>query len=307
AAYPHYIGDEFAPWRALRITELLAAGHGFTADDMRAIQTDIVNTRARHMAPVLTAAVENRLRNVLQAEPAETAALDLLQRWDFVERTDAPEPFIWHLWLQELERIAVQERLGFELDDNLLLDHLLLSMRRSELEEVATRAFRDAVRRAVSLQGDEPARWQWGRWHRMTVYHPVGESVSVLGGLFNVGDWPLPGSADTPYNASFDAETGLVNHGASWRVVVDLSTGSGRRRRRAPARQLGPRPQPPLQRPGRNVAGRPAVRAAVAARAVPARAASAAAASIAVKERQPLEAGGRSRKQGEATGNRRKE
>ncbi len=228
AAYPHYIGDEFAPWRALRITELLAAGHGFTADDMRAIQTDIVNTRARHMAPVLTAAVENRLRNVLQAEPAETAALDLLQRWDFVERTDAPEPFIWHLWLQELERIAVQERLGFELDDNLLLDHLLLSMRRSELEEVATRAFRDAVRRAVSLQGDEPARWQWGRWHRMTVYHPVGESVSVLGGLFNVGDWPLPGSADTPYNASFDAETGLVNHGASWRVVVDLSTGAGR-------------------------------------------------------------------------------
>src|SRR5690606_34886663 len=72
----------------------------------------------------------------------------------------------------------------------------------------------------------------------------------------------------------------------------------GRRPRRAPARQLGPRPQPPLQRPGRNVAGRPAVRAAVAARAVPARAASAAAASIAVKERQPLEAGGRSRKQG---------
>lgn len=226
--YPYYIGDGFAPWRALRITEALAGGDAFTAEDMRALQVDVVNTRARHMLPMLTAAVENRLRNVLQPEAAENDALELLQAWDFVERVDGPEAFLWQLWLQELQRVAVHERVGFEVNDGLLLDHLLLSMGRSELEEVATRAFRDAVRRGVNMQGDDPSRWQWGRWHRMTVYHPVGEAVSALGWLMNVGDWPIPGSNDTPYNAGFDGSTGLVEHGASWRIVVDLSTNSGR-------------------------------------------------------------------------------
>lgn len=227
ADYPYYIGDEFGPWRALRITEVLAAGDDFTVDDMRELQLDIVNTHARYMLPVLTKAVDSRLRNVLQPNSTETAALTLLERWDYVERVERPEPFIWHLWLEELYNIAIKERLGFTVPDSLLLDHVLLHMVPAELEEVATRAFRAAVRRAETLQGNNPNEWQWGRWHRMTVYHPVGESVPALGWLFNVGDWPIPGSGVTPYAAGFDNDGGLVNHGASWRIVVDLASGVG--------------------------------------------------------------------------------
>lgn len=226
--YPYYIGDGFAPWRALRITEVLAQGDGFTPDDMRALQVDVINTHARHMAPVLTAVIDSRLRNVMQPDAAETTALTLLQQWDFAEEADGPEAFIWHLWLQELRRHVIQDRLGFTVSDSLLLDHVLLNMGRAELEEVATQSFRAAVRRGVALQGDDPTRWQWGRWHRMTVYHPVGESIAALGWLMNVGDWPIPGSGDTPFAAGFDRSTGLVNHGAAWRIVVDLATGRGR-------------------------------------------------------------------------------
>lgn len=228
ADYPYYIGDAFVPWRALRITEVLAAGDDFTVDDVRALQLDVVNTHARWIAPRLIAAVEERLLGAVQPDEPETAALRLLQQWDFVERADAPQPFLWHLWRQELLRIVLRDRFGFEVDDALLLDHVLLRMPEDELEEVATVAFRAAVRRAAALQGDDPSRWEWGRWHRMTVYHPVGESVPVLGWLFNVGDWPIAGSRATPYAAGYDADSGLVEHGASWRVVVDLAAGVGR-------------------------------------------------------------------------------
>lgn len=227
ADFPHYIGDEFDPWRALRITEVLAAGSHFTPDDMRTLQLDVVNTHARWIAPLLIASVEDRLLGALQPDETEIAALRLLQQWDFSERADAPQPLLWHLWRQELHRIVLRARFGFDVGDQLLLDHVLLRMQPIEREEVVTVAFRAAVRRAVALQGDDPSRWEWGRWHRMTVYHPVGESVPVLGWLFNVGDWPIAGSGKTPYAAGFDSG-GLVDHGASWRVVVDWATGVGR-------------------------------------------------------------------------------
>lgn len=226
--YPYYLGDGFDPWRALRITEVLAEGDDFTVEDMRALQLDVVNVHAEHMLPMLVAAVETRMRGVLQPDPVESAALALLKQWNYAEDADRPEPFIWHMWLQELQRVIVRERLGFDVQEPLLLDHMLLAMSRAELEEVVVLAFRAAVRRGVAAQGDDPARWEWGRWHRLTVYHPVGESVPALGWLMNVGHWPMSGSGATPGVAGFDAATGLVNHGASWRTVVDLHAGVGR-------------------------------------------------------------------------------
>jgi len=226
-AYPHYIGDQFDPWRALRITEVLAAGAGFTADDMRALQLDVLNVHARAVAPVLIEAVAAHLGGAVQPDPMETAALRLMQQWDFTERADAPQPFLWHLWRQELQRLVLRDRFGFVPNDELLLDHVLLRMAPAELQETATVAFRAALRRAASLQGDDPALWEWGRWHRMTVYHPVGESLAVLGWLFNVGDWPIAGSSETPYAAGYSS-SGRVRHGAAWRIVVDLAAGAGR-------------------------------------------------------------------------------
>jgi len=182
---------------------------------------------ARAVAPVLIEAVATHLGGAVQPDPMETASLRLIQQWDFTERADAPQPFLWHLWRQELQRLVLRDRFGFVPNDELLLDHVLLRMAPAELQETATVAFRAALRRAASLQGDDPALWEWGRWHRMTVYHPVGESLAVLGWLFNVGDWPIAGSSETPYAAGYSS-SGRVRHGAAWRIVVDLAAGTGR-------------------------------------------------------------------------------
>src|SRR5690625_1672253 len=204
-AYPHYLGDAHHPWRALRIEEVLELRDDFTIGDMRQLQLDATNTHARRMAPFVTAAVETRLKGAGNATEAEMTALAMLQQWDYVEGAGDAAPFIWHTWWNEMKQLVVEQRLGFDMQDDLLLDHLLLAMRPAELEDVALRSFREAVRTASAQQGTDPDRWQWGRFHRMTVFHPVGESLPGSGWLLNVGDWPLAGSGVTPGMMGFDA------------------------------------------------------------------------------------------------------
>lgn len=226
ANYPHYIGDGFDPWRGLRITDVLSQRDDFDVADMQTLQLDVTNVHAEHMLPRLLEAVERRLRGATTATPQEEQALALLRDWDFVEDAEAAAPYVWHTWLSRLSDSVITERIGFSVGDPLLLDHMLLAMRPAELEETAWRAFQAAVDEAIAVQGDDPASWEWGRWHRMTVYHPIGESVPLLGSLLNVGDWALPGSGATPGVMGFD-DDGLVGHGAAWRFVADMNTGAG--------------------------------------------------------------------------------
>lgn len=228
--YPHYIGDNFDPWRAHRIREVLEQATGFTLADMQALQLDIVNTHARRTLPKLLSALETAIRvtgGPQNLSPAERDALAILQEWNFVEDAGSPAPLIWHLWQRELRRTIVDRGLGFNLKGQGIVDHLFAAMPPSEQQRVALAAFRDAVGAGSILQGSDPKLWQWGRWHRLTAYHAVGENVPLLGLLFNVGEWAMSGSDKTPQAMGFDDSTGRVLYGAAWRTVVDLGTGRG--------------------------------------------------------------------------------
>ncbi|HEY8418215.1 MAG TPA: penicillin acylase family protein [Limnochordales bacterium] len=228
--YPHYIGDNFYPWRAWRIREVLAEAADVTVADMQALQLDMLNTHARETLPVLLEALQTAVRvtgGPQNLSSAEREALSLLTEWNFVEDPEAAAPLVWHLWQRELRRTIVDGGLGFDLRGNGVVEHLFARMPASEQQRVALAAFRDAVRAGVALQGSEPARWQWGRWHRLTASHPVAGPVPLLGLLFNVGDWPMGGSAATPGAMGFDNATGRVTSGAGWRTVVDLAAGRG--------------------------------------------------------------------------------
>ena len=65
--------------------------------------------------------------------------------------------------------------------------------------------------------------WQWGDEHQLQFSHPLS-SVSPLQLIFNSKQAiPVSGSAVTVQAARRNDETGLVNHGASWRYVIDTS------------------------------------------------------------------------------------
>ncbi|NJM33456.1 MAG: penicillin acylase family protein [Rhodomicrobium sp.] len=82
--YPYWFGrDQSAPYRAMRIVELLGEKPQFDLDGMAAIQMDIKAAHAPELVPFL-----------LKVEPEtalERQALELLRNWDFMARATVPK------------------------------------------------------------------------------------------------------------------------------------------------------------------------------------------------------------------------
>ena len=48
------------------------------------------------------------------------------------------------------------------------------------------------------MQGLDIGRWQYGRWLRVRVDHPVIHQVPMIGTYFDIGPEPMSGSPSTP-------------------------------------------------------------------------------------------------------------
>ncbi len=237
--YPYEIGRSFSPYRAERLTEIIeetiSSGELFTIEKMQEMQTDVLNTQARALAPILVAAVT---RSESPLTDLELEAFHLLREWDYQETVESSEALIWNHWYMRLGPALFDDLLGFNYNHNLVVyqllqeadahpEHLLFSTLRPglqrSLDELARETFSDAVAAVVELQGKDPTKWAWGKWHVMTIDHPLG-SVKPLHLLFNVGKWELGGSGANPIANSYNRNTGQVTHGAGWRFVADLGS-----------------------------------------------------------------------------------
>lgn len=237
-AYPYFLTYSWAqPYRAMRIVEMIEAARGdLTTDHMRAMQVDYTNLHARTLLPVLLPAVE-------QADLGEPArsALALLKAWDHVDSADQGAPLVFPLWWDELTRMLYEPLMGEALykrmaDKGNVTDLALLAAADGRpngwieaaggLERLAVESFLAAVDRAVALQGRDPSRWAWGRYHRLQPPHPVGSAAAPLGWLFNPTRYPIGGSGVTVGAMSFGAD-GMVRTFAPWRQVVDLADPTG--------------------------------------------------------------------------------
>lgn len=88
------------------------------------------------------------------------------------------------------------------------------------LPKVLSQSLSRAVKKAENLQGGSPSKWKWGNYHQLAFSHPLS-SVKPLNYLFNrEGRIPVGGSSVT-VQAAANKEDGTVNHGGSWRFVID--------------------------------------------------------------------------------------
>jgi penicillin amidase len=97
--------------------------------------------------------------------------------------------------------------------------------RRETFNDTVRASFKDAVARLKTEMGNDPAKWQWGDIHQLTLEHPLG-SVNILDRVFNLnrGPFPIGGSSHTvsPYMYKY-AEPFDVYHGASQRHIYSLA------------------------------------------------------------------------------------
>ncbi|WP_174614348.1 penicillin acylase family protein [Virgibacillus ihumii] len=230
--YPYHISNVWAqPYRYQRIAEVLEAGGNFTVKDMMALQMDQMNLQAREFVPVFLKALEG-------AELSKTAeqAIKLLKNWNYKDSVDAPQPLIFHRWMEEIELILFEDAIP---DDVMELfggkgqttDKILRKGNKSVwiqdkggMQNVLHQALQHALKPLTETYGNDLKTWEWGDYHKVQFYHPLSAISPVLEYFFNRED-PIPvgGSSVTPMAASYAPETGIVDHGASWRFVIDTA------------------------------------------------------------------------------------
>ncbi|MUK90177.1 penicillin acylase family protein [Ornithinibacillus sp. L9] len=233
--YPYHISNVWAqPYRFERIAEVLEDTDRLTVEDMQALQMDITNLQAREFVPLFIETLKD-----VELGSNEERALASLEEWNFMDHVDFEQPLIFHHWLDEMEAILYHDEIpesvmGLFGSRGQTTDELLRKAIKGEtsiwieenggIESVLKDSLENTIRKLSESYGEDVTTWRWGDFHHVHFDHPLSGIHPVLAYFFNRED-PLPvgGSAVTPMAAAYNANTGEVNHGASWRFVIDTS------------------------------------------------------------------------------------
>ena len=236
-SYPYHLAYEWsAPYRAQRITDMLAADQSASIENMREIQAQTYSLPAEAMRPYLEA--------VQPATELERLALEIVRDWDLTYETDRAGGAVFQAWYWFL----VRETLGDELGDDLLSAYLPYdtshvpmmveimkepnsrwfdddrTAQQETRDDIVRRSFSEAVAWLEEKLG-RPGKWEWGKLHIMVFVHqPLGQSgIGIIEGLFNSKAIPARGDNFTVDAAWLNyAEPFAMNGGVSQRLIVDL-------------------------------------------------------------------------------------
>ncbi|MHA6250919.1 penicillin acylase family protein [Oceanobacillus sp. CAU 1775] len=232
--YPYHISHVWAqPYRYERIAEVLETGEALAVEDMQQLQMDAHNLQAREFIPAFTQLLSNA-----SLTEKEQAALDMLEKWNYIDLAETTEPLIFQRWMTEIESILYVDipepmmdmfsvkgqttdiilRKGLTGEDSIWLAE------NEGIQEVVHQGLEQAISHLETTFGEEMDAWQWGDHHRVAFRHPLSDIHPVLEYfLNNTKPQPMNGSAHTVMAAAYNKETGIVNHGAPWRYVIDLA------------------------------------------------------------------------------------
>ena len=235
--YRHFITSEWqAPYRADRITELLAATQKHSRESFARMQMDTVSSPVRELLPRLlaTPARSDRARD----------ALKRLAAWDGTMAADRPEPLIAIAWWREISRGLYADELGaaFNSTWGMRAPFVLNALNgrggaerwcddmRTERVESCDDVLAESLERALDdLQrryGGNADRWRWGEAHFAWSQHRPFSRVRWLAPFFDLRV-PVPGDAYTLNVGQTDfndaAEPYASRHAPSLRAVYDLA------------------------------------------------------------------------------------
>ncbi len=225
--------------RAGRIEERLAEQETWSLEELQAIQLDARALAAPDIIAVAVASLEGRELPAMESE-----VFEVLKGWDFEHGADAAGAAIYQLLCTMIMREALLDEMGETYFNTYgsLADHWnffkwfmqtpesafwdnTTTPEEENREEIITQAFREAVAYLEDTLGDEVDEWEWGALHQLEFTHPFG-LVPGLGGIFNVGPFPVSGGAQQVNNMLYGA--GALNFdviaGPSTRRLVDFAT-----------------------------------------------------------------------------------
>jgi penicillin amidase len=228
---PRYMGWDWpSPWRAMRINEVLRGDSAMTPDKMRRLQTDPVSAQTPYFLPIFIAAgeaaggrdtvlaqatallktwdgrldAENRAAVVFEAAIAE-----LSQRtWDELAM---PSPGNERPRVVETPQAVILAGLLRDLDSPWWDDRTTPNVRERR-DDIVRASLGAAWARVVARLGPHGPAWRWGNVRRASVRHQ----------LFGVAPLSYLSVPLVAGPGSVSPSSGSGNHGASWRMVVEL-------------------------------------------------------------------------------------
>jgi penicillin amidase len=235
--YRHFITSEWQPpFRANRITELLAATPKHTRESFARMQMDVVSPAVRELLPRL-----------LATQPRSGRARDALQRlaaWDGTMAAERAEPLIVIAWWRELSRALYADELGagFNAAWGMRAPFVSAALAgrsgaerwcddvRTERLETCADILAESLERALDdlaqRYGADPDRWRWGDAHFAWSAHRPFSRVRWLAPFFEIRV-PAPGDAYTLNVGQTDfndpAQPYASRHAASLRAIYDLA------------------------------------------------------------------------------------
>lgn len=235
--YEHFLSRDWDyGYRAARIVELIerkAAAAPLTAQDMRDIQMD------NEMWIGL------RLATALEGVEVESTGVDLavslLRDWDAQSDSDsAAAAYANVLWSNLVRNLFVEREQPLPIDgqgrlftvvdgllddpDNPLWTNTFVDV--SGMDEMLALSAEQAREELSSLQGEDPAAWNWGDLHAITLTSDtLGTSgIAPIEMLFNRGPFPVGGGSSIVNATGWELGTSYATTTVpSMRMVVDLA------------------------------------------------------------------------------------
>jgi len=230
--YPYHITDFWAqPYRFERIKEVLEANNALTVEDMMNLQMDQHNLYAREFLPNLLTSIKAQ-----DQDEKYTEIIALLENWDMVDAKEAGAPLVFHTLMIKLQEVLFQDQMPRDMYSLMkgkfnIADQLLRTAYAGKksiwLEEqdgvdaVVYKAFELTIAQLEEQFGKNASKWQWGDFHQLTFNHTLGSASPILAAYFDAKKVAIGGSKVTVQAADNDL-AGNVDHGASWRFVVDM-------------------------------------------------------------------------------------
>jgi penicillin amidase len=202
--YPHELSHEWAaPFRYLRVREMILEKKKFSVADFERMQQDVVSVPARRFQEVL-----KQWRGL--KTPKEQLILDRMLKWDARLTAESVEALIYEVWMSEIPEDLYPGRMGQSAPLEIVLRTLESRNDRTALARSLNRTIEYLEEKFGHI-----SQWRWGRMHQIHFRHPLGR------GEFNRGPVPRPGDGNT-VNATSGAGFTQTN-GASYRHILDLS------------------------------------------------------------------------------------
>ncbi|MEY8849389.1 penicillin acylase family protein [Psychroserpens sp. XS_ASV72] len=223
ASYPFYVfNDGYETYRNRVINNYLSVREKLSIENFKNLQNNNLNLKAQELIPFM---IDHMETSALNNE--EQQLLNHLRHWNYINTIDNIAPSIWTAWNKHLHQLTWDEfdndtlalKTPFTYQSHYLLKNYpndpLMDIKDTPLKETAidlyTISFKAAAKELKEWEA-ENGSLEWKNYKGAY----VGHLLQVLP-AFSRFDIPIGGDRNT-VNASD------VNHGPSWRMIVELSS-----------------------------------------------------------------------------------